>query len=608
MRTGVRSDGLLRDHLPRPQERQMRVFGSHEMSYELGDSAKKLILPNPLKIHNIFVMVSAFVTFMVAISLLLTVRSSLSGHVYQSSFTALVLAISMISVSIWLGYSCLSELKFYFGIGRPRSLAEVLAPNAQGANEDSDYLNKMLRQQALEFEEPMGPLASLLHALIPNLIYAPLYLRRLAEEQFMGALTFLVLLVSMCLIILLGVPAQPRRPDLAAAVDGPVVDDIALAFLIFAVFRLVRPYSIPEAREAPSGLFSVKSLTLLIVLGFLVPVILTILVSGLRLPTIVSPFPHVFILLVAGLTAYALFFGALVGQLLPPPAIAVSPVVDKWNLSFHPAMIVGEFERAMHESWREKIPNRRYCRRDPQIDMKKKVGSFEGEILEETQPFPQSTDMDMFRLLKRRGTCFCILLDLFGAVSMTIASVEAYSVGTSPVYWRMQDFTSFIYVVICFALAKYALDAAHALWLRFDYESRLIRLEITGQFTSAQVEAKTSLQYALRASSTMVQIEAMTFILWVAQLHTVAFGKDAPRQVVSMAGNYGIAEALAERLRRFVVNQASIAAVSNAANAERLAGISAMASGVSPKPTLADPTTSMITLDQSGSPREPEEP
>lgn len=202
------------------------------MTYELGDSAKKLILPNPLKIHNIFVMVSACATFTVAISLLLMVRSSLSGHGYQSSFTALVLAISMISVSIWLGYSCLSELKFYFGISRPRSLAEVLEHDAQGTSEDAAHLNKILRQQALEFQEPKGPLASLLHALMPNLIYAPVFLRRLAEDQFMGALTFLVLLVSMCLIILLGVPAQPHRPDLAAAVEGPVVDDIGFAFLI----------------------------------------------------------------------------------------------------------------------------------------------------------------------------------------------------------------------------------------------------------------------------------------------------------------------------------------------------------------------------------------
>jgi hypothetical protein len=118
------------------------------------------------------------------------------------------------------------------------------------------------------------------------------------------------------------------------------------------------------------------------------PVIFSLLLTNSPLLPPLNPFPHVFFFLLGGVALHVLFFAAIVTQLLPPPPTAVSVIQETWNLSTSPAQITGEFLRAMQESWRDKIPNRRYARIEPSIDLEASAGAFNAEIIEETQPFP----------------------------------------------------------------------------------------------------------------------------------------------------------------------------------------------------------------------------
>ena len=400
----------------------------------------------------------------------------------------------------------------------------------------------------------------------------------LAEWQFRGALTLLTLLASLGLTLLIGIPAQ-------AQVNSAVLDWIGAAYLLFAIWILARP-SIRGA-DAEGQFLSVWVLSALILSAFVGPILLTL--WGPRLPMLpgLSPFPHVFVLLVAGLAAQALFFIALIRQLLPPPPTAVSKVQETWNLGCSPALVTGEFQRAMQDSWREQIPNRVYIHLEPQVDLRVTSGSFAAEILEETQPFPRRIEtVEIGQALSQRALQFRTFLD-FVAVLFTLgATIAAYSLAESLLAPGPIAMTSLIYAVIFAALAAYSFNAAYLLWLRFDFESRLIWLEMNGQYVSAQIDQGNILQSNLRATSNMVQVEGMTYRLWAAELHTVAFGKDAPRFIASMAGNYAIVESLTARLKDFAMNQASIASLGNSANMQRLQTMAAM-SGAQPGQTPA---------------------
>jgi hypothetical protein len=539
------------------------------MAYEFGSGAKQLNFPNPLKIHNLFMLAAAVIVGGFAVALLLAVRTSLVSHARIMPYPVLVLAGLMVGISITCLYACLGKLRFYFGRGRPGGLATPLPLDQQSPGDArAQIVRETLRQQALEYSEPQGPIAGLLFAIVPNLIYAPPPLRLLAEWQFRGALTLLTLLVSLGLTLLIGIPAQ-------AQVSGAVLDWIGGAYILFAIWILARPSL--RGADAEGQFLSVWALSALILFAFVGPILLTLWGPALpRLPGL-SPFPHVFVLLIAGLAAQALFFVALIRQLLPPPPTAVSMVQDTWNLGCNPALVSGEFQRAMQESWREKIPNRRYIHLEPQIDLRATSGTFAAEILEETQPFPRRIEtVEIGQALSQRALQFRTLLD-FVAVAFTAgASVAAYSLADSLLTAGPVATTSLIYAVIFAALASYSFNAAYLLWLRFDFESALIWLEMSGQYLSAQIDQGNVLQSNLRATSNMVQVEGMTYRLWVAELHTVAFGKDAPRYIASMAGNYSIVESLTARLKDFAMNQASIASLGNSANMQRLQTMAAM--------------------------------
>ncbi|HVJ52412.1 MAG TPA: hypothetical protein VM689_08125 [Aliidongia sp.] len=563
------------------------------MSYEFGSGAKQLNFPNPLKVHNLFLLAAAAIVGIAAIALLLSVRSSLTGRERLAPYEVLILAGVMVAIAITCLYACLAKLRFYFGRGRPESLAELVAPDQQSPGSPKAHtVRETLRQQALEYAEPRGPIAGLLFAIVPNLIYAPPPLRTLAEWQFRGALTLLTLLLSLGLTLLIGIPTQ-------AHVNSAVIDWVGAAYIVFAIWILARPSL--RGADAEGNFLSVWVLSALILFAFVGPILLTLWAPPLpRLPGF-SPFPHVFVLLIAGLAAQALFFVALIRQLLPPPPTAVSMVQDTWNLACSPALVSGEYQRAMQEGWREKIPNRRYIHIDPLINLNASAGAFAGEILEESQPFPRTVEtVQIGQALSQRALQFRTLLDFVAVLFTLWGSIAAYSLAETMLDTGAIAATSLIYAVIFAALAAYSFNAAYLLWLRFDFDSRLTWLEMSGQYVSAQINQGNLLQSNLRATSSMVQVEGMTYRLWVAELHTVAFGKDSPRYIASMAGNYAAAESLTARLKDFAMNQATVASLGNSANMQRLQTMSAM-SGQSPQnPSLGPAAVAggIITPDQ----------
>src|SRR3546814_4360178 len=63
---------------------------------------------------------------------------------------------------------------------------------------------------------------------------------------------------------------------------------------------------------------------------------------------------------------------------------------EQLALSFnaHPKQVLDELDRLLQANWSEQIPNRRYAFEEPQVG--NWTGSFRAELIEETQPLPQT--------------------------------------------------------------------------------------------------------------------------------------------------------------------------------------------------------------------------
>jgi len=564
------------------------------MAYEIGSGSKALTLPNPFKTHNVFLLASACVVGIAALYLLFEVRQELAIRNMVGVPFTLAVATSLLVITVGSIFTVLSQLKFYFGRARPADLTDTMHP---------DHIKETLRQQALVYQEPRGPIAGALLAAVPNLMYAPPPIRHLAQWQFKTLLTLVALFLSLAVTLLLN--------DTRSMTGQAVGEYFGFGFLAYALLVVVRPVPDFATAAASIDVLSVKNLSLLIVLVFVGPIAVTMMTPPIwHAPSDLvglSPFPHVFVFMALAFGLYALFLVAMIRQLLPPPATAVSAIQEAWNISCNPALIMGEFERAMQEGWREKIPNRDYLKVLPEVHLDQSAGSFAGEAVEETQPFPRApSNIDIVGTMKQRSTVLCVALDACGVAFMIGFAIAACLLGQKLLGGIRSprdtgDITLYgLYTLILGALGRYAFNAAFHLWRRFDFESRLVWLEVNGQYVSGRVDQGNMLQGDLRASTTMVQVEGMTFRLWVAEIYSMTFGKDARRFIVSMTGNYEVANALASRLREFAANQASVAKLGNQANLERLATNLALskAGGAAPQQVTAATAAAVLGVNQ----------
>lgn len=539
------------------------------MSYDYSSSDRQLNLPNPFKIENIFLGISAATISGLGLLLLFSARAKLNNSGAYGQYVALAVSIVLLAVAIKLAFNMLTQLRFFFGRGRPMSLAQELRPQQVGASPEANELKETLRQQALVFPEPQGALSGLLYSYVPNLIYAPRPIQGLANRQFKNAITMLVLLLSLVFALLFG--------RVGADEDSwqRVSHWIGLAYLGYVVMILMQPSGAMLAAREVWAELSPKGLVMAIVFAIVGPVILLMAAKFLPMIRGISPYPAVFVAMVVALLIYVLFFITLMRQVSQPPQTNVANKQESWNINCHPEQIVGELDRALQENWEEKIPNRCYFRQNANIDMNAKAGKFAAEIIEETQPFPVLTESLSFgAALSNPRYALLVLLNTAGTVLWCLAAGAMYVFGQAMINTGggdtgMQPYTSLLYTIIFGALASFAFVAAHALWMRFDFTSRIVWLQLEGQYVTTRLDHGNQLNDTIRSSTNVIKIESMTYRLWCANLTSTTFGKDSARHIVAMAGDTNFTETMTLRLKEFALNQASIFAPVSRADLER---------------------------------------
>jgi hypothetical protein len=534
------------------------------LSYEYSSSSQNFTFPNPLREHNMFVGAAAAVSGLTGFLLLFQARAALRSGAHIQALAASAVAFALIMVGGYLLFQLFSQLRFFFGRGRPQGLAPQLAPDQTGTSTAAEaVIKESLRQQALEYPEPGDPLSSLLYSLVPDLIYAPRPVRAFAERQFQAGILTVALLAGLLVSAILG-----------GGEGGRVSGWVAIILFVISAPSLLNPKSGANT-DLGISVLSVPKMAALIAFSVLGPVAIALVGNALPNPPFGIGATTLLLLLALAGVLYGLFFTAVVRHRMAAPSTTVSMIQDTWNISVNPAMLSAEFMRAMQDGWWEKIPNRRYCRIDPLVNLADRTGEFHGSIVEETQPVPFVIDgaridgQGSDQPFASGNPMIITLINGYALLLTVVASVASFLLvgaltGGGTGVGSLAACTLFVW-----ALAKAAFTVARFLRLRFDFRSHVIWMEMNGTYAAAEVAQGNRYTSNLHSSSQVVQIEGMTFRLWVAEVHSAAFGKDGARYILAMLGKPAMAAALAKRLKDFITSQATLVSIGSSGDQDR---------------------------------------
>jgi hypothetical protein len=545
------------------------------MAYEYGSSAQRLDFPNPYRVENVFRMAAAVILIGGGLYALFLARNGLTAHLDGWSLAPIIIGIGMLAGGIKHAATALSRLRFFFGRGKPEGLAGELAEGQTGEKPDAPRLKATMRGGAIAVEEPTGALNGLLYSMVRPLIWAPQPIQWVAQLQFRTGLTLIVVLVAL-LATMLGVS---EANDLAW---------LGLFFFVYTAALLFIPLergALARTHLGPGGLIG------LVLVAILAPVLIHNLSPHLRTLGGVDLSGQALFLLICAIAAVVVFFIALLRQMVAPPQTIMACEIATVSMNAPPNQVLVELDREMQRGWIEQIPNRRYARQIPQTVGAS--GSFNGELLEETQPMPRDdmrkiTLQDALREPRYRWLTLLsglgVLYTLATAVALLLFAHKVSMRFTEPVIWEYICFAGGM-----FSLATFCLRAGHILWSRFDFTSRLTWVEVDGNFQRSNTAIGAQFTDRVRTEKEIISVNDMTLRVWVAEVDSVTFGADSQRRMIGLRGRPDLALSLREHLQRFAEGQSSVDMPASRADLEKIAAMNSMnraSAGADPRTAL----------------------
>lgn len=539
------------------------------MSYEFNPESKLFEFPNPYKVENLALLAAGALLTLGGVGTLFAVRERIAHGADLAALKVIAIAVILLVLGFGFLARAFTQLRFFFGRNRPDSLAPVVANDADGDSRDAAFYKETLRQNAITYAEPKGALNGLLYSLLPALIFAPRVIRQSAQAQFYNFTVLAATFISFMVCWL-------------AFGQSQAAGWIGLGYGVFAFVQIMRPMVHSTAAGAVERQVGVGSLIALVLLAVLGPVVLG-MIAG-RLPSLgeLSINGVVFIALLCALLSCAVFGVALKNQLRSAPdAVGAARVTETVTMNAHPNKLIEELDRILMTRWYSNIPNRRYTRRSPQVHSG--AGQFTAEMFEETQPRPQAQGVaeNLGHALASPRFFWLTCLTALGLLCVVAGTIAAF-LACKHILHGEPVASIFAFAASQFGVGVFCLRSAHILWGRFDFVSELIWVDISGSFESAKMQMGNQLTSQVQSSKNVINIESMTMRVWVSEIDTVIFGKDAGRQLVGMRGLPDLADELAKTLKGFGETRSSIVAPSSPQDLERarnMAVVGKMAGG-----------------------------
>lgn len=534
------------------------------MAYDYNSQDNRFDFPNPYRVENFFYFCGSVILILGGIVLLITARSAMGNNTSVAALPLLI-GIAMLIHGMVMSGKAMTRLRFYFGRGQPASLAQNLTPDQNGTTKDAAVLTDLMRHSSLAYPEPKGPINGLLYSLFPNLIFSPAYVQTVAQRQFQNALAFSVTLLSL-LISLLG-----TSHDSASW--------LGLFYFVMALFILIKPVEKGAQGEANIGIKGIIGLVIVAILG---PVIVPMITKGMAPPSWLPGAGQAALVMVCGIVGIVLFFRAVMSQSQSgTPTVNMAVVQDTLTMNSHPNQIMDELERKMQDSWVASLPNRVYTRIIPKVLLNQESGIFEGEAVQETQPVPRGEIADM-----TWKSCFSEpryrwlgWLNSFGVVTLFFAVVLLSLFGAKFFNGTVIDtgYSAAATLGISFwMLGNFCFRAGGVLWGRFDFVSQLIWVEMKGNYQASKMDYGNQFTDRIKTEKKVINIETMTLRVWVAEIESVAFGKDSRRSILAMRGLKDKAEGLHRVLKDFGTQQSMIVAPTSSVDMQRAHALASM--------------------------------
>lgn len=519
------------------------------MAYEYNPESSRFEVANPHKVENWFLGGIGAVCLIGAIAALMIGRHALSQSLSAGAIRPILIAVFLLVFAVVIGQRAMSQLRFFFGRNQPANLSSHTGPSGN-ERVDGEWLRETLRQNAIGFPVPAGPLNTLLYSLVKDLVFAPPRTQDLARIEFRNTLTLGVLMLCFG-ISMIGVGSVAVR------------EWISFFYFVLAVALVIAPLGRGEIRTSrmSQGLFIG-----LIVAVAIAPVLLPYLVGKgyspfhrwIQLPAVTM------VVLVCALAASTLLFVAAIAQIVKPHRIAMAQHLQSLSMNAPPNQIFIEFDREMQRGWTEKIPNRIYLRDVPVTEGDN--GSFDGQALEESQPIPQdSQPLTFSRCLALPSYRWLLVLDAVGLLIAIVGTGMLVNYAGQP-----NNLGALVMGSAMLLIARFACFGGNRLWRRFEFTSRIVWLECHGNFQRAKSSIGAMLQDRVKTEKSLVNVEDMTLRVWVAEVDSVSFGPDAWRSLLSIRGLPEEAERLAAHLAQKASDQAMVVSPQSQADLQRL--------------------------------------
>ena len=532
------------------------------MSYEYGSESKLLELPNPYQLQNRLLWVCGAVLLIGGVTSLVWAKAAMQESALRLAGAPLVAGLLLLVAGLACIASAAGRLRFFFGRGRPASLAPEIPVGATGGSPAADEIKEILRQGGLTYPEPQGPVEGLLYHWAPTLITAPREVQALARRYMFNLAAIAATLISF-LFSWAVFGNEATRPW------------IGILYFAFGVFFLLRPVLTQNRAR-----LSRASLVGLIAAAILAPVMIGL--AGPRLPSLggFSLNVQTFVMLGTALVACGVAMAAVLAQVDSAPQTRASVEQNRLSMNAPPTTLMDELDRTMQAAWTERIPNRRYARIDPATPAATPSGTFAGELFEESQPLPVAgTKAPTFAaaLAERRHRAL-LLLDLYAAAlvlvaaGMTLYFVRHFDVTAG---WQGNRYALVGTGAILAFVAAFCFQAAARLWGRFNFESVLTWVEMVGSYQTSRIGTGNNFSSRMNTENDVVRTESMTLRVWRARIESVVFGKDDARQVTAMFSTEQEAKALAADLMQFARGQSVLVAPFSGEDQARIAALNA---------------------------------
>jgi hypothetical protein len=180
------------------------------MGYEFNPQSQRFDVPNPHRVENLFLAVGALFLIASGFASLYLARERITDPSQSGSWAALAAAILTLFAGFTLVTWILWQLRFYFGREQPSSLAPSMTPTQTGESREARDLTETIRQNAFHYDVPVSGIDQLLYTWMPDLIFSPPPLQKIARAQFRNLLAFAAIFIS-ALIAVFGVSHPGQR-------------------------------------------------------------------------------------------------------------------------------------------------------------------------------------------------------------------------------------------------------------------------------------------------------------------------------------------------------------------------------------------------------------